>query len=306
MPKMLDSDVLATLIAIADTGSFTRAGDMVGRTQSAVSMQMKRLEELIGRPLFAREGRNLHLTGDGERMLVHARRIVRMHHEALSHFLEPEMTGVVRIGIFDDLAERYLPVILSRFAKTHPLVELDVYAEDSHPLLKRFNDGWLDLALVGNERRPDGEIVLREPLVWVTSGTHCTHEMDPLPVAMTEDGCSWRRSAIASLKAAGRAFRVCYTSRNHAGLVAPVAAGLAVSALPLSSVRRNMRILGESEGFGPLEDLEVVMLYVRTRCNPALEALADHVRASLASPALTDPLPYGGLATPRQQRLNVM
>ena len=304
MSSTIDSDVLQTFTAIADSGGFTRAGKLVGRTQSAVSMQMKRLEETIGRPLFEREGRQVRLTADGESLLSYARKILRLHEEALSSFHAPEMSGLVRIGIFDDLAERFLPRILARFAKTHPLVELDVYAEDSRPLVGLYRQGRLDIALLGSENlQPgEGEIVMSEPLVWVTSSRHCTHEMDPVPVALTEHGCSWRRSAVRSLQRAGRNFRICYSSRNHAGLVAPVKAGLAVSTLPLSSVRADMRILTANEGFLPLQELHMKMLRKDTATHPAIDALVDHVRDSLAAGSLADMLPYGGLTMPAGKR----
>ncbi|HHK73827.1 MAG TPA: LysR family transcriptional regulator [Rhizobiales bacterium] len=307
MLPTLDTEILQTFIAIADSGSFTRAGESVGRTQSAVSMQMKRLEEIIGRSLFRRAGRNVFLSADGEALLSYARRITSLNAEAIAAFRTPEMTGLVRIGIFDDLAERFLPHILARFAKTHPLVELEVYAEDSHPLCERLRKGELDLALVGNGHLfpGEGQIVLREELVWVTSSRHCTHEREPLPVALTERGCSWRISAVRALREAGRSFRVCYSGRNHAALVAPVKAGLAVSTLPLSSVRPGMRVLNEADGFMPLQMLEVTMIRNKTANHPAIDALAQHVIASLAARPPADQTPYGGLALPVGKRPHV-
>lgn len=304
MSNTIDSDILQTFAAIADTGGFTRAGERVGRTQSAVSMQMKRLEETVGRALFERDGRQVRLTADGESLLSYARRILRLQEEALAAFHTPEMSGHVRIGIFDDLAVRFLPRILARFAKTHPLVELDVYAEDSLPLAALYREGKLDIALLGSDHlQPgEGEIVMSEPLVWVTSSRHCVHEMDPVPVALTEYGCSWRRSAVRALQVAGRAFRICYSSRNHAGLVAPVEAGLAVSTLPYSSVREDMRILTSQDGFLPLQELHVKMLRKEESAHPAVDALVDHVRESLAAGSLVDTLPYGGLAMPAGKR----
>jgi len=307
MPPTLDTEILQTFIAIADSGSFTRAGEHVGRTQSAVSMQMKRLEDRIGRTLFRRAGRNVFLSADGEALLSYARRITNLSAEAIAAFRTPEMTGLVRIGIFDDLAERFLPHILARFAKTHPLVELEVYAEDSHPLCERLRKGELDLALVGNGHLfpGEGQIVLREELVWVTSTRHCVHEREPLPVALTERGCSWRISAVRALREAGRSFRVCYSGRNHAALVAPVKAGLAVSTLPLSSVRAGMRVLNESDGFMPLQMLEVTMIRNKTANHPAIDALAQHVIASLAARPPADQTPYGGLALPVGKRPHI-
>ena len=122
MNALIDVDQLRTFIAIVETGSFTKAADVVHKTQSAVSMQMKRLEELLGRPLFARDGRASRFTPDGERLVEYARRLVALNDEAVSAFKRPELTGTVRFGTPDDYADRFLPEILARFARTRPLV----------------------------------------------------------------------------------------------------------------------------------------------------------------------------------------
>ena len=144
----LDIDLLKTFLAISDTGSFTRAAEEVHKTQSAVSMQMKRLEELLGRPLFARDGRASRFTPDGERLVEYARRLVAMNDEAVSTFQRPELTGTVRFGTPDDYADRFLPEILARFARTHPMVTVDVDCLNTSVLFDRTRRGEMDLALV--------------------------------------------------------------------------------------------------------------------------------------------------------------
>ena len=142
----LDIDLMKTFLAIADSGSFTRAAEDVHKTQSAVSMQMKRLEELLGRPLFARDGRASRLTADGERLIDYARRMVAINDEAVSAFTRPELTGTVRFGTPDDYADRFLPEILARFARTHPMVTVDVECVSSMTLYERTRRGVMDLA----------------------------------------------------------------------------------------------------------------------------------------------------------------
>ena len=117
---LLDIDQLRTFVAISDTGSFTKAADIVHKTQSAVSMQMKRLEERLGRPVFERDGRASRLSDDGERLLDYARRIVRLNAECVASFNEADLTGRVRLGLPDDYAECYLPEILARFSRSNP------------------------------------------------------------------------------------------------------------------------------------------------------------------------------------------
>src|ERR687884_1129140 len=141
MVAHLDPDQLRTFIAIAETGSFTRAADIVHKTQSAVSMQMKRLEERLNRPIFARDGRASKLTEDGERLLDYARRIIKLNVEALAAFDDAELTGRVRLGLPDDYADRYLPEILARFARAHPRAEVTVICEPTDMLLGRIASG---------------------------------------------------------------------------------------------------------------------------------------------------------------------
>src|SRR6266849_9070377 len=161
MNALIDIDQLRTFIAIVETGSFTRAADVVHKTQSAVSMQMKRLEERLGRPIFARDGRASKLTEDGERLLDYARRIVKLNVEALAAFNDAELTGRVRLGVPDDYADRYLPEIMARFSRAYPGVELTVVCEPSTALVDRIDANDLDLAIVCDSKRPS-EIFRRE------------------------------------------------------------------------------------------------------------------------------------------------
>src|SRR5580700_5332811 len=167
MTALLDVDQLRTFIAIVETGSFTRAAETVHKTQSAVSMQMKRLEERLERPIFTRDGRASRLTDDGERLLDFARRIVKLNVEAIAAFSDAELSGRVRLGVPDDYADRYLPEIMARFARAYPGVELTVVCEPSIALVERIDANDLDLAIVTNcdSTRPS-EIFRRERLLW--------------------------------------------------------------------------------------------------------------------------------------------
>ena len=148
MSALIDVDQLRTFIAIVETGSFTKAAEVVHKTQSAVSMQMKRLEERLGKPIFARDGRASKLTEDGERLLDYARRIIKLNVEALAAFDDAELTGRVRLGVPDDYADRYLPEIMARFSRSYPGVELTVMCEPSVELVERIDGNELDLAII--------------------------------------------------------------------------------------------------------------------------------------------------------------
>lgn len=280
----LDVDLLKTFLAIADTGNFTRAAEEVNKTQSAVSMQMKRLEELVGRPLFVRDGRQSRFTGDGERLIEYARRIVNLNDEAVAAFTKPELTGTLRFGTPDDYADRFLPEILARFSRTHPLVTVNVDCAQSGQLFERARHGELDLALVTacSEIFAD-EIVRTEPLVWVTSARHSVHMLDTLPIAISHTGCEWRALTISALERQDRKYRIAYSSPNSNAVNAAVLAGLAVGSVPEICVRPGMRILSEKDGFPTLGSFRLGIVHRPGRRSSAAEALGQHISESISN-----------------------
>jgi DNA-binding transcriptional LysR family regulator len=282
MTALIDVDQLRAFIAIAETGSFTRAAEVVFTTQSAVSMQMKRLEERVGRPIFARDGRASKLTEDGERLLDYARRIVKLNVEALAAFDETEMTGRVRLGVPDDYADRYLPEIMARFARAYPGVELTVICEPTIDLIARVDGNELDLAIVTNcEGRRVAETFRRERLLWVASNRHSTHTEEQLPLALGRPTCSWRRSAIECLDKIGRPYRVLYSSWNAGAVAAAVLAGLAVSVFPESGLRPGMRVLTPADGFPELSSCRIGLVRSPHESSALADALAEHIISSL-------------------------
>ena len=172
---LLELDLLKTLVAINDTGNFSAAAKVVYRTPSAVSMQVKRIEELVGRAVFSRDSRAVSLTHDGEILLAHARRVLALNREVVAQFITPEVAGIVRLGAPDDAAERFLPMMLKRFADSHPGIIVDVIVDDSHGLQKKVQNQQIELALMTcdtNAMRDDGlEILFCEDLVW--AGAKC-------------------------------------------------------------------------------------------------------------------------------------
>jgi DNA-binding transcriptional LysR family regulator len=282
MTALIDVDQLRTFIAIAETGSFTKAADIVHKTQSAVSMQMKRLEERLDKPIFVRDGRASRLTEDGERLLDYARRIVKLNLEALATFSGPELTGSVRLGVPDDYADRYLPEIMARFSHAYPGVELTVICEPSVDLLERIDLNELDLAIIttADGQRPS-EAFRRERLLWVTSNRHATHKEEPLPLALGRQSCGWRRIALECLQRIDRPHRILFTSSNAGAYAAAVLAGLAVSVMPESGLRPGMRVLTPGDGFPELPYCRIGLVRNPHETSALADALAEHIISSL-------------------------
>ena len=282
MTALIDIDQLRTFIAIAETGSFTKAAEVVHKTQSAVSMQMKRLEERLDRPIFARDGRASKLTEDGERLLDYARRIVKLNIEALNAFSDAGLTGRVRLGVPDDYADRYLPEIMARFSRAYPGVELTVMCEPSTDLVERIDSNELDLAIITTtESNRPSETFRQERLLWVTSSRHPTHTEEPLPLAIGRPSCAWRRLAIEQLDTLGRPNRILYSSGNAGAISAAVLAGLAISILPESGLRPGMRVLTPADGFPELPYCRIGLVRNPHESSALADALAEHIVSSL-------------------------
>lgn len=277
---LLENDVLRTFVAIAETGSFARAAKSVFRTPSAVSMQIRKLEDTLGRPVFVRDGRSVRLTTEGEALLGYARRILRLSDEAVGLFRAPAVEGIVCIGTPDDFGTRFLPNILSRFARSHPGVDVDVTLDMSNALLGRLDRGDLDLTLVTSACGPAaldrGQIVYTEPLVWAGLECGCAYEQRPMPLALAPKGCAWRSTALASLDTAGIPSRTAYTSPHCAGQMAAIYADLAIAPFPESLIEKPLERLDDRRGLPALGDYHIV-LAKRQNLGPAAEALSRHV-----------------------------
>ncbi len=282
MTALIDIEQLRTFVAIVETGSFTQAADVVHKTQSAVSMQIKKLEERLDHPIFARDGRGSKLTEHGERLLDYARRIVKLNVEALAAFSDAELCGRVRLGVPDDYADRYLPEIMARFSRVYPGAELTVVCAPSVDLIAQIDAGEIDLAIITTcEGHRAAEIFRRERLWWVTSSRHSVHREERLPLALGRATCMWRRSAIERLGTIGRPHRTLYTSANSGAVAAAVLAGLAVSVFPESGVRPGMRLLTTADGFPELPSCDIGLLRNTHESSALADALAGHIIASL-------------------------
>ena len=301
VPRAIDPDLLRSFACIAEEGSFTRAARRVGRTQAAVSMQMQRLEELLGvRVLVRSKGGRVGLTAHGRFLLDRARDMLAANDGIWNAFRKPEVAGTVRLGTPDDYALRWLPPILRGFADSHPAVEVDVVCMESEALVAKLRAGELDLTLASEGAEPRGWPVRelwRGPLGWVTAegvAPHGVppHRMDPIPLALAHDEdrpgrcLSWRKAALDALDRAGRHWRVAYTSGTQIGTHAPVLAGLAITVSALAWLPVGLRALRPDEGLPALPEFSIVLLEAENPAQPVTSALAHHIAASFgAAPA---------------------
>lgn len=273
----LQLDWLKCFVAVVDAGSLSGAAGEVHRSQSAVSMQLKKLEAAVGQRLLERDSRTLQLTAEGQTLLGYARRMLDLQSEA-QHALRSEETlsGRVRLGVPDDYAAKYLTPVLRRFAPRHSGVEIQLNCEQSTALIPRVAAGDLDLALVSRDHPRCGTLLFHEPMVWVGAAQFELWRRDPLPIAVYEDSSLARRSALNALALQGRRYLVVYNSSSLAGQIAAVESGLAVAVLTQCSAPPHLQILGPEHGLGPLEPMEVAVYRSRaSHGNRAVDSLQD-------------------------------
>ena len=294
----IDPDLLRTFSLIAREGSFTRAASRVGRTQSAVSMQMQRLETFLGRPLLVRsKGGSVQITPHGAWLLTRAQELLMLNDGIVAAFRSREVSGQVRLAIPDDYALRFLPHILRGFAEAHPAVEVDVLCLPSTEGGDMLRNGEVDLAIVseGGYGVFDSQPLWRGPLLWVVPTSALVHQQDPLPLALSRKRCQWRDAVIAALDSVGRRYRVAYTSESHAGCISPVLAGLAVTVSPMTDLPEGLSAeAGGSSGLPRLPNAGILLLKGRPPHSAASDALARYI------PAAFDAGPFSAMACPEK------
>ncbi len=293
-PVGLDLDLLRSFVIIAEERSFTRAAELVGRTQSAVSLQMQRLEASLGQPVLAREkGGHVELTEQGRYFLVKARELLSLNDEILASVKKPKSRVSIKFGIAEELAPHYLPKILEHFAQISSSVEVEVFLASSCILSPQIRNGEIDLAILESGLEPRNwptKEVWRSKLVWITSNHHQQHLRTPLPLALSPVECPWRPPwlhecpfrtlATKSLERDCRAFQVVTTSSSMAAQLGAVRAGLAVAvALDSTSLLDELRQVREDEGLPLLPDVAYLMMKSRNPPQPHADLLSADVTA---------------------------
>lgn len=290
-----DLDLLRTFVHVVDCGGFTRAGERVHRTQSTISQQIKRLEDVVGRPLLVRQGRSVLLTEAGETLIGFARRMLALQDEAQTLLVRRDAAEIVRLGIPEDFAGRHLPRVLAAYARAHPQVRLDVRCDLACNLLRDFEHGELDVALVKAEAEQPGAVASwPEPLRWAVSAVHPLADAACLPLAVFGQGCIFRRLALERLDRAGLPWRVAYSSPSLQSVQAAVASGIGVSPLGSLAEMPELRWLAEGElGLPPLPAIRFSLLAqpggsaARTELVGRIAETVDAVQRRLDAPALT-------------------
>lgn len=280
MPFFVDTLQLKSFIAIAETGTFGQAALTVNRTQSALSLQIKKLEEQLGCSLFDRSGRRVVLTQQGELFLGYARRLIQLQWEAFSRLREPDVEGEIRFGTPEDFATHYLPDVLASFRQHHPRVQLKVACDLTLNLVAGFHRGDFDVILAKRDpqRVKGGMKVWRERLIWAAAPGF--RPEGRLSLVLSPQPCIYRARALAALDRAKRSWHLSFTSPSLAGTLAAVRAGLGVTVLPANMVPADIEPVGSGLKLPELADAEIAMMK-RDELSKAAVLFADYIVRSL-------------------------
>jgi DNA-binding transcriptional LysR family regulator len=238
----IDTVTLQCFIAVAETGSFTKAAERVGRTQSAISQQITKVENMLNKPILIR-GKSFALTNEGEIFLSYARQIFALHREVMDRFREPELEGELRFGLPENFASVYLAEVLADFSRIHPRVLLNIECDLTLNLFEKFKKKEFDIVLVKMNRPedfPNGVDVWSEPLKWVgDSSLICPNK--PVPLVLAPQPCVYRSAAIVALEATGRSWRLVFSSTSYASTVAAVKAGMGITVMPNTMIHNELQ-----------------------------------------------------------------
>ena len=280
--RNLPIECLRSFVTVAEVKGFTQAGQMLGRTQPAISLQIKKLEELVGAQLFVRGGHQPEVTPSGERLLAFARQILALNDEALAELSTPTISGRIRFGIPSEFATILLPRVLGRFSHSYPAVTLEIHCDLSRNLLaEQPNPYDLVLALYDSPEPGEPSYVGSDELVWVTSANHDTHRQPTLPLIVAPTPCLYRARAIKVLKDVGRSWRISYTNTDISGIQAAIEEGLGVTVLAQKTVPDSLRILPFSNRFPRLGRVGVHLVQKERGASETVARLVDYVTAIL-------------------------
>jgi DNA-binding transcriptional LysR family regulator len=282
----LEIELLRSFAIIAEVRALSRAAERIGRTQSALSQQMKRLEEIVDQPLFQRTGRGVVLTNPGERLLIHAQRILRLHDEAMADLCGKGLSGSIRFGCPDDYAAVFLPALLRQFSSQHPHALVEVVCGPTPRLAEQLKKRALDLAMLSlpDDAHADAaseDIIRREQLVWIGGPGMDSAHYDPLPLALSDPDTLDHIAACDALRRVGRAYRIAYASSSLAGLTALVRSGQAFAVITQTAVPADLCILNADAALPALPRVGITLKFARERASLLTAAFAEHIRRTL-------------------------
>ncbi|WP_338699662.1 MULTISPECIES: LysR substrate-binding domain-containing protein [unclassified Bradyrhizobium] len=281
---VLDPDLLQAFVAVADHRSFTRAASALNRTQSAVSMQVKRLEERLQAELFHRSTTNVDLSAAGEGLLGYARRILSLNAEAVGRVRERGTDGRVRLGVMDDYGTLIVPPLLKDFIANYPLIHIEMETGLTSSMTDRLGEAYDLVIAMHPEGRGEGELLRTEQAVWAASAAHRVEQLDPLPVALYPQGCLFRSWAMQALDEANRPWRLAFVSHSLSAVEAIAAQGLAVTVVKSGTFPPTLRRLTARDGMPRLPRAEI-RLHRAQNLSRAAALLADHLVTALRQPA---------------------
>jgi DNA-binding transcriptional LysR family regulator len=275
MNRLLELDLLRTLIVVSEQGSFTRAAELMSKTQAAVSMQIRRLEELCGVILIARNKREFRLTNEGEALVEHGRRMLLLNDEAVADLSPLSVAGTIRVAAPDMFAVHVLPPLLVEFTSIYPDIQIQLQSGvTQHDVAETLQGVNFDLMIALEPAgTSSGLVLLRERAVWAVSATHKPHLRSPVPLALLREGTLLRQWAIRTLDENGTPWREAFVSASSIAMLAAIEAGLAVGVIRESSLHAGLRELGTREGFKPLPAFDVTLIHGSTGLGKAAKAL---------------------------------
>lgn len=281
MSARLNIDVLRNFVAIAEARVMSRAAEKVGRTQAALSQQVKRLELEVQQTLMIRSGRGITLTAHGERLYLHAQNILRTHDEAVGELLGVTLSGELRVGCPDDYADAFLPSLLRGYASLHPNVLIEVYCAPTTVLVEKLKSQLLDIAIVSEPDNPKSDFLRREQFVWVGAKGSDAHKRDPLQLALSDPDTLDHQAAISRLERIGREYRIAYASGSFSGLKAVVRSGQAIAVLTQNAVPSDLVVLSPSSRLPQLPSIGVTVKTARRNSTKLLRSFEAHARSVL-------------------------
>ena len=271
--RTADLDLLRVFDTLVRVGSFTAAAKALSRTQSAVSMQIKRLEEQLGVQLVTRGSHKLAATADGLQLLPTARQMLALNDQLFSDADPTTVAGTINIGSVEHYGVRVLPALVAEFCRYHPRIHVAIHTGIAGQMRAELGSRYDMVLGYGQAGSTEGVRLSRTKVVWATAPNSQTHLQRPLPIAVNPEGAVFRRWATNSLDRAGIPWRVAYTSSTGAGVESAVRAGLAVAVFSEITISKRLKILGPRDGMPPLPEAEVWLAVSPFPARPAVELL---------------------------------
>lgn len=284
--KNLPMDLLRAFVTVAEFKGFTKAGELLGRSQPAISLQISRLEQLLDETLINREGKKIELTSAGEQFFDYANQILALNDQAISQFSKSAVIGKIRLGIPSEFATVLLPKIVGRFAKAYPNVTLEVNCQLSKTLLSKSGRANHDiiLALQNNPHQGDAETQVKvDKLVWVSSMGYNSQISTKVPLIVAPQGCIYRERAIKSLNQIKQSWQIIYNIPDLTGIQQAIQEGLGVTVLARSTVPETLKVQPASSRFPELGDVGISLITApKSDKNEAVHLLADYLKTGLS------------------------